>query len=258
MNMFLHSGKKMNKILVIGDSCNDTHVYGKCERICPDAPVPVFVPMYEKQNLGMAGNVYQNIVSLGVPAVLKSNDIVIEKKRYVEEKTNHMFLRVDSGEEKIQRVQGLSAELLSQFEIVIISDYNKGFLLEDDISFICNNHDLVFIDTKKMIGDYCKECLYIKINNAEYLASKSYMASNSWTKQKTIITLGEKGSELNGVLYPVEKVEIKDLCGAGDTFLASLCVEFLKTKNINKCIEYANKCATKVVQMKGVNTINEI
>ena len=30
----------MGKILVIGDSCKDVHIYGKCERMCPDAPVP--------------------------------------------------------------------------------------------------------------------------------------------------------------------------------------------------------------------------
>ena len=32
------------KILVIGDSCHDVFVYGKCDRICPEAPVPVFTP----------------------------------------------------------------------------------------------------------------------------------------------------------------------------------------------------------------------
>ena len=258
MNMFLHSGIKMNKVLVIGDSCRDTHVYGKCERICPDAPVPVFVPLFEKQNLGMAGNVYQNVVSLGAPAILKSNNVVIEKKRFVEEKTNHMFLRVDSGEEDIKRVDDLTLEFISQFELIIISDYNKGFLLEDDIKFICENHSLVFIDTKKVIGDYCKNCTFIKINKYEYENSLEYINKNDWTKQKVIKTIGEKGCELNGELFPVEKVEIKDLCGAGDTFLASLCVEFLRSKNIGKSLSFANECSTKVVQMKGVNVVNDL
>jgi len=248
----------MSKILVIGDSCKDVHVYGQCERLCPDAPVPVFVPTYIKENLGMAGNVYQNVVSLGVPAILKSNTSVIEKKRYVEEKTNHMFLRVDSGEENIQQIKNLTTDFLSQFGLVIISDYNKGFLSEKDIQFICENHTKVFIDTKKIIGDYCKECTYIKINKNEHDASKKYIANNKWTQQKVITTLGEKGCQLNDKIYPVEKVEIKDLCGAGDTFLASLAVEYLKTQNIDKAIIYANECATKVVQMKGVNTLNEI
>tara|TARA_R110002126_G_scaffold123374_2_gene265358 strand:+ start:2645 stop:3391 length:747 start_codon:yes stop_codon:yes gene_type:complete len=247
----------MSSILVVGDSCKDVHVYGKSTRLCPDAPVPVFVPLYEKQNLGMAGNVYQNVVSLGIPAILKCNNIVIEKKRYVEEKTNHMFLRVDSGEEKIKRVEGLTKDFLQQFELIIISDYNKGFLLEEDIEFICKNHDLVFIDTKKVLGGYCQNCSYIKINQVEYNNSIDYIQNNSWAYNKIIQTLGSSGCQLGVQTFPVERVEIKDLCGAGDTFLASLCVKYLKTKDIQKSIMYANECATKVVQMKGVNTINE-
>ena len=112
----------MGKILVIGDSCKDVHVYGKCDRMCPDAPVPVFVPTITRENLGMAGNVYQNIISLGYEADLKTNEVIIEKKRFVQEATNHMFLRVDSGEEHIKRVKGLTKELLSEYDIIAISD----------------------------------------------------------------------------------------------------------------------------------------
>ena len=247
----------MSKILVIGDSCRDVHVYGKSTRLCPDAPVPVFVPTYENQNLGMAGNVYQNIISLGTPATLKTNNVIIEKKRYVDESTNHMFLRIDSGEEKIERAEGITKDFLNQFELVIISDYNKGFLLEDDIEFICNNHNLVFIDTKKQTGDYCRNCSFIKINKIEYASSIDYISNNKWTYNKVIQTMGSSGCRLADKRYSVEKVEIKDLCGAGDTFMASLCVSYLKNKDIYESMIFANQCATKVVQMKGVNTINE-
>jgi len=248
----------MGGILIIGDSCKDIHIYGKSNRLCPDAPVPVFVPSYQKQNLGMAGNVYQNVISLGVPSTLKTNTATIEKTRYVDEATNHMFLRVDSGDEKIDQIKNLTKEVLSGYDLVIISDYNKGFLTEDDIEFICKNHNLVFIDTKKMIGDYCKDCTYIKINKYEYNNSLQYIKNNSWAHEKVIQTLGSGGCQLGNLKLPVKKVEIKDLCGAGDTFLASLCVEYLKTKDIKKSLIFANECATKVVQMKGVNTINEL
>lgn len=248
----------MSKILVIGDGCKDVHVYGRCERLAPDAPVPVFIPNYEKRNLGMAGNVYQNIVSMGFPAILKTNSLNIEKKRYVHEETNHMFLRIDSGERSIERITDLTKEFISEFDLVIISDYNKGFLLEDDITFICDNHPLVFIDTKKIIGDYCKNCTFIKINKNEYRASRDFIDNSSWTNNKVIVTLGSQGCNLGDKNYPVKKVEIKDLCGAGDTFMAALCINYLKNKDIDQAITFANECATKVVQLKGVNTINEI
>ena len=44
-------------ILVIGDSCTDKFVYGKCERICPEAPVPVADLVWKSIADGMAGNV---------------------------------------------------------------------------------------------------------------------------------------------------------------------------------------------------------
>ncbi|MHA2055385.1 MAG: PfkB family carbohydrate kinase, partial [Candidatus Hodarchaeales archaeon] len=87
--------------------------------------------------------------------------------------------------------------------------------------------------------------------------SKDFIQNSEWAEEKTIITLGSKGCRLGNKIYPVNKVEIKDLCGAGDTFMAALCVNFLKNKDIDIAIEFANACATKVVQLKGVNTVNE-
>ena len=49
------------KFLAIGDSCTDVFVYGRCDRICPEAPVPVFTPVKTKTNGGMAANVQSNV-----------------------------------------------------------------------------------------------------------------------------------------------------------------------------------------------------
>ena len=56
-------------ILIIGDSCTDVFVYGVCNRLCPEGPVPVFNPIKQIENKGMAGNVLQNLKSLGVENV---------------------------------------------------------------------------------------------------------------------------------------------------------------------------------------------
>ena len=42
------------RILVVGDSCEDVFVYGKVNRLTPEAPVPVFNPTVTKTNDGMA------------------------------------------------------------------------------------------------------------------------------------------------------------------------------------------------------------
>ena len=50
----------MNKVLIIGDSCLDVFEYGICNRINPEAPVPIFLPYKKIKNSGMAMNVYNN------------------------------------------------------------------------------------------------------------------------------------------------------------------------------------------------------
>lgn len=246
------------KILVIGDACIDEFIYGKCTRLCPDAPVPVFIPSDKVQNGGMSKNVQQNVLSLGFDCDILCQDNLVHKTRYVDEKTNHTFIRVDSGENGIQRIDPscLSSSYLEKYDAIIISDYNKGFLLEEDIKFICNNHELVFIDTKKHIGEYCKNAKYIKINEIEYNCSK-HILDNGDYDENLIVTLGDKGCRFRGTTYPVNRVEVKDMSGAGDTFMASLVCSFLTQRDIIKSIRQANKCASIVVQKKGVVVIEK-
>ena len=65
------------KILVIGDSCKDVFIYGKVNRLCPEAPVPVFIPQRKTETGGMAANVYENIESLEVEVDLVTNQEVM-------------------------------------------------------------------------------------------------------------------------------------------------------------------------------------
>ena len=85
--------------------------------------------------------------------------------------------------------------------------------------------------------------------------------SSAISKKGSYVEIIDFNNLPNGLLgitvKSINKVEIKDLCGAGDTFIASLCVKFLKTRDIRQSMIFANECATKVVQSKGVNTVNE-
>ena len=55
--------------------------------------------------------------------------------------------------------------------------------------------------------------------------------------------------------YDVESVDVFDLSGAGDTFLAALVSKYLETNNMEDAIKYANKKSAEVVQKKGVSVI---
>lgn len=243
------------KILVIGDSCKDVFIYGKVERLSPDAPVPVLVPIKKEESHGMAANVYENVKSLGVGVDILTNKKKVSKTRYVEEKTNHQIVRVDSEKTKIPRIKKLHSVDFKKYSAVIISDYNKGFLTYDDIEFICNQHPVVFIDTKKIINQKMISAKFIKINEPEYNANISAGQDFGPFKNSLIVTLGSRGCRYKGKVFPVKKVEIKDNSGAGDTFISGLVVEYCRSKNIEKAIKFANRCSTIVVQQKGITLI---
>jgi len=87
------------KVLVIGEYGIDRFVYGKIERINPEAPSPVLVPVSTKENLGMAGNVFENLRSLKKFEVdFLRNSFPAIKTRYVDEKSNYILLRVDEND----------------------------------------------------------------------------------------------------------------------------------------------------------------
>ena len=247
-------------ILVIGDGCIDRFIYGKSERLCPDIPVPVFVPEKTEENMGMAGNVYNNLVSLGhgrYHCRLATPIETITKERYVDKQTNYTFLRVDRND-RVQPVSFIGSDLnrkkLPSYEAIVIADYGKGFLDEDAIKHICDLNENVFLDTKKMLGEFCSKAKFIKINEPEFKAIEHDIDMEFWAT-KLIVTLGERGCMYNNKFYPTQKVEVYDLSGAGDTFQAALVSRYLETKNIEKAIEHANNCASKVVQRKGVALI---
>jgi len=241
------------KILVIGESCKDVFNYGRCTRLCPEAPVPVFNPVRTVENPGMAMNVQRNIQALGADANIHTNSNWqnITKTRFIDLRSNHMFMRLDQGDESYGRSK-LKLIKFSKYDSVVISDYNKGFLSEDDIEYVTSKHDVVFLDTKKRLGAWCEKARFIKINEEEYRRTKDSLSEEMI--KKLIVTLGPKGCRYNEVLYPVSEVEVKDTSGAGDTFVSALSVKYTETGDIEKSIEFANQCASVVVQKRGVGT----
>ena len=252
------------KVLVVGDSCQDIFIYGDIERISPEAPVPVFVPTKTEKNDGMGRNVSNNVESLEMNISTITNKNGIVKKRYVDNRSGQMVLRVDEHD-YCERIDKKVLETIrnneckphfndvTKVDAIIISDYCKGFLEEEDIQFICENNDNVFIDTKKQLGNFIQSADFIKINELEY--KKNHEVLSDGFEDKLIVTLGSKGCRYRNTIFSVPEVPVRDVSGAGDTFLAGLVRGYLDTGNIVEGIKFAQRCTTLVVQKHGVATV---
>ena len=249
------------RVLVIGDSCEDIFVYGNIIRLSPEAPVPILQPIKETKNGGMALNVYNNFLSLGVEVDIITNEkSQIRKVRYVDNRSSQMVLRIDENDEceeidEITRMHICNNQYQDKtYDAIVISDYCKGFLSKTDIELLCKSNKNVFVDTKKQLGKWIQHATFIKINSFEYKKNYEYFNTNGFI-DKLIVTLGGEGCLYNGKNYSVKRVPVKDVSGAGDTFLAGLVYGYLDTNSIYKAIKFAQECTTIVVQKHGVSTV---
>ena len=153
---------------------------------------------------------------------------------------------------KLQKIK--LNDSFKEYKMVIVSDYNKGLLHENDIEYICNNHNNVFIDTKKQLGNWANRARFIKINNYEYERSKEHLTP--LLTKKIIRTKGGEGCIYNNKIFPVDAIEVRDTSGCGDTFLSGLAVNYLNTNDIEQSIVFANRCASEVAKHKGVTIAN--
>jgi D-beta-D-heptose 7-phosphate kinase/D-beta-D-heptose 1-phosphate adenosyltransferase len=179
------------KIVVIGDLMIDHYLFGKCNRISPEAPVQVVDLEDETSVLGGAGNVINNLLAFGCDVevisvvgddlvaselkdmLLDSNvnidKLVTQKNRKTSKKSrvisvNQQIMRFDkeskddiSKDSQNQILKSLE-KIIHDIDIVLLSDYGKGVLtncLTKDIIAISNkNNKRVLVDPKG--SDYSK------------------------------------------------------------------------------------------------------
>jgi len=177
----------------------------------------------------------------------------IKKTRYVERKSNYPFIRVDE-EGHVQRIKltDVIIQNIKNADAVIVSDYDKGFLLEDDLCSIAENAKISILDTKKKLKKETIKCFnFVKLNQKEF--------ENNFTEEdellsKIIITLGSKGAQYKGKIYPSDSPqETIDVSGAGDTFVAAFTVSYVNTNDVEFSIQEANKVSSIVVKKRGVS-----
>jgi bifunctional ADP-heptose synthase (sugar kinase/adenylyltransferase) len=237
------------RILLIGESCEDVYVYGSIDRISPEAPVPVFKKVKKEKKTGMAGNVLNNLISFGKCNFeffsFFNDKNLIKKIRFVDQKSRYQVMRYDIEKD----IEPLKVDQINKqnYDAIIMSDYDKGFLSIDLIKKVVNNFKdtKIFVDTKKRDLSPFKNCV-IKLNKLE-----KELAFNIDDSNEVIVTLGKDGCQYKDKIYPTKKVVVHDVCGAGDVFLSSLVINWLETKSMTKAIKTANMCASLSVTKPG-------
>ncbi|MBW6514364.1 MAG: D-glycero-beta-D-manno-heptose-7-phosphate kinase [Candidatus Syntrophosphaera sp.] len=157
------------KVLVLGDVMLDQYLWGRVERISPEAPVPILEVCNEEFRLGGAANAALNVRSLGAEAILvgitgedqaasnlrklmaesqiSSDGLIAGPSRKTTLKTrigavNQQIVRIDhESQEEIgaKAVSDLKARLeilLPGCQALIIEDYNKGLMTSEVIGFV--------------------------------------------------------------------------------------------------------------------------
>ena len=231
-------------VLLIGDSCTDIYNIGTVDRLSPEAPVPV-VKIVETFSLpGMSANVHRNLVNLNIEADFVHNGTSITKTRFIDKRSGQHLLRVDD-EENVVQWSGKLPNSLDSYDAIVISDYDKGFLTYEHIESLIESSVPVFIDTKKTDLERFQGA-WVKVNELEYSRLRSECSG-------LIVTLGERGAKVphHDIECPTKAVEVMDVCGCGDTFLAALTAQYLFTKDIEKAIIFANIAAGITVQHRG-------
>ena len=229
------------RILLCGDDCVDVYQYGHVERLSPEAPVPIVKLDHYKKIAGMAGNVKRNLQALNCVVDYRHTDTNV-KTRMLDIKSYQHMLRID--EDKDCRPLKVDFDY-SKYDAIVISDYCKGTITYEFVEEVRRQYTgPIFVDTKKKDLKRFEGC-FVKINDFEHSTTTS-------TPTDIIVTMGKDGCLFHGKMYPAPEVEVVDVCGAGDTFLATLCYFYLKTNSIEDAIMYANRAAAVAVQHLGV------
>ena len=241
----------MSKVLIIGDVITDKYIYGSSTRLSPEAPVPVVNLADVKVSQGGAGLVFKNLKSLGVDVKLLnlSNPASVKTRVMCD---GHYITRIDedhitNGQEALNCI--LEKDY-SEYEYVILSDYNKGVLeySKDIIAHLNSFGCKVIVDPKKH-ADHYKGAWLVKPNEKE---SEQYFSD--W-QENIITTRANKSviSYIEGENYEtsIENVEVSDVTGAGDCFLAGFVYALTKGYSYEKCLKVATKGSTESVKHTG-------
>lgn len=305
--------KKFNdqKIGVIGDLMLDRYLFCEVNRISPEAPVPVARVYDEKFVLGGAGNVAANVASMGgvvlvlgiigqdqrgesIKNIFKNSGINFEFSYNSSDRPTTVKTRLISGSQQIVRIdREMSEEIsfneekifldtlpkfLDNLDLVIISDYAKGFVTENLAKKIiesCNDRGIkVFADPVPETFYKFKNCFLVKPNKKEaetisqVKLKKDYSNIQDLMKalhlkfnSNLVVTLGSDGMAVweNDDVYRIQTSarEVFDVSGAGDSVMAALGLAIAAGANLNEAALIGSYAAGIVVGKMGTATVSQ-
>ena len=248
--MVIQQQKSWN-VLLVGDSCEDVYHYGICERMSPEAPIPVFKEDHQRLKQGMSSNVRLNLESFAINVEHWHNREKIRKHRFIEQSYNQQLFRFDEGENSV--VRPLEPVVSKAYDAIVISDYNKGFITPESYQKLraqVGSDIPIFVDSKKADLSIFEDCI-LKINESE--ASRAHIKKT----QNVVVTLGGLGARWAEQIFKTEKVDVYDVCGAGDVFLSALVYGYLRYRDMPEAIVLANKCASLSVTKMGTYVLTK-
>lgn len=249
------------KIGLIGDYIEDVYIYGKCERISPESPIPIFEQQRVEYRDGGAGNVKKNMEALGATVTCYTS-FHSTKTRYVVD--NHIVFRCDQEDYVASRKTKFYFE--DDIEWVVISDYNKGYIhnAPEIIKDLKSKGKKVIVDPKKSLTAYAGADI-IKMNESEYL-KYSHVRDYEELRQTLnvqilIITRGRKGvlviDKYDTFEITPENHEVSDVTGAGDVFIAALAYYLASNQDLKIAVIKATKFASISVTKFGTYTLTK-
>jgi D-beta-D-heptose 7-phosphate kinase/D-beta-D-heptose 1-phosphate adenosyltransferase len=249
------------KVLVLGDVIIDKYIYGTSERLSPEAPVPVVKYLREVETLGGAGLVYENLKSLGVDVTLFETEQPSSiKTRVICD--GHYVTRIDDDKsaDGTSVLETIELQDFSEYEYVILSDYNKGVLDEslEIIKHINKFNCKIIVDPKEHSTHYIGAWL-VKPNYKEF----GDFGFTNWQDNIVTTNAGDNVvASIDNVVYdiPVEAAEVSDVTGAGDCFLAAFVYGLTKQYTYKHCLELAIKGSREAVKHVGTHmlTVNDL
>jgi len=298
------------RVLVLGDAILDEYISGDCSRISPEAPVPVVRIQNIRHVLGGAGNTAANIAALGgqttlialvgqdeagekLAACARAAGVdlrpvasalpTLRKTRVVGQ--HQQIVRLDYEDVRAPDAQTAEAlvwlfdQLVPGCDIVVISDYAKGFLSRELAQqLIARAHTAgkrVIVDPRPQHRDYYTGCDYVTPNwresrgmlglpDAEVSADGARAVARELAatlSANVVLTLGAEGISFcnrtgdEQFAMPTMAREVFDVSGAGDTVVATLALALASGADHAQAVALANKAASIVVGKFGTATV---